>query len=126
MPLPEKVKFRGVAFEWGDETVIVPPLPMNATRDHEEKLKAVKYADPANPDTETGHKRAAVMLEAIKASLGRNYTGSEIDTDDFLNLVNFGDVYAAAIGLEVNSVTARPLGPRVKSAAEIPAASPSR
>lgn len=62
-----EVEFRGVPFEWGRHTIIVPPLDFGQTEEFAQTLDLA-----ALPDTDY-RQRISLMTVAIHAAMTRNY-----------------------------------------------------
>ena len=111
-----KVKYRGLPFEHGDEWLIIPPLPLDASREAQQAFANIKEPISELKDNEgkviraavTGEegwldKRFATMKEAIGKAILRNYPDIK-DTignyvSDFVTMQNVTKAYYAAIGI---------------------------
>lgn len=105
--MKEKVPFRGVAFEYGDSYLIVPPITIDDAEELSGDIDAAK-----NPNGEPMAQFQS-QLRVITAAIRRNYpdmTDKEIKR--FLDMDNMPFVYVAAVGLNKRA-------PKVKSLGEI-------
>lgn len=104
------VKFRGVAFEFGDDTVIVPALALGRAREKETAVIAAKMPDDI----------VNARIDAVKSALLMNYSAEETETlvAEFISYNNLNGLYLAAIGFDEDA-NGKSLGKRVKSAGEL-------
>jgi hypothetical protein len=126
----DRVKWRGVAFDYGDRVLIIPALPISEVARIDQELAALAEPLPSlkpdgTPEDTPEHKtaltqfqaaRQKIMRAAITTSLRRNYTVEQLsdeDIIDFLTYENFFDAFMAAQG------TYNKEAQRVRSAGEL-------
>jgi len=99
-----QVKYRGVAFEWGGRTLVVPNLPIGELRQLTAHIANIEtpVGTPVNGESATGLVFDRIVQDytpIVCAALNMNYPGmSEEEVLQFLALDNFAEVYRAAIG----------------------------
>jgi hypothetical protein len=106
----ENVKFRGAPFEYGDDVLIVPPLPLGLCREYQRKsLDLVpKENETVEESLAKADSRIAVMKEAITKALRRNYPEISNDTvEDFVTQENVNPAFTAAMFGTVPTNTAK-------------------
>lgn len=100
MNVPENtvVKFRGVAFEFGDVMLVVPPLSQRLLEKHAEKLDAL--TTPRTFTLKTGGVFLRDnLIEPVHDALLRNYPAiTKSEVEDFISLDNWGKLVAALMG----------------------------
>ena len=101
------VKFRGVAFEFGDSVLIVPPLSMAQLEEFSENLDKLTEQDAAgkgNFTLKTGGKLLKDNLyPPLRAALKRNYASiSDAEITDFVTMENWGKIVGALLGAVPN------------------------
>jgi hypothetical protein len=105
------VKFRGVPFEYGDDVLIVPPLPLGQSKELQKKIAELSNNLQTETKEETIAKmesRVAVIVEATTKALKRNYPDITDDiVQDFITQENLNDLFTASIMGSVPSKTAK-------------------
>jgi hypothetical protein len=96
------VKFRGVPFEYGDEILIVPALPLGQARELSERFLASTNGSVADETPQEAISKAEarihIFLEAAELALKRNYPDTTREkVEDFLTAENQYKVWSAAI-----------------------------
>lgn len=97
-----KVKWRGVAFEYGDDVIIVPPLPLDDVRDQQKKMSALMEKE-GGADGDALYEQ---MRETILLAIRLNYSEEELPDAEirkFVNMRNLPLLNAAATGMEKDS-----------------------
>lgn len=97
------VPHRGVAFENGDDFIIVPPLTTGQIRDNSDKFQMVMESTDPKPEMETTKERMNelldIKLDLILLSVKRNYPEATLeDIRDFATLENLNSLISAAFG----------------------------
>jgi hypothetical protein len=98
-----RVKHSGVAFEYGDTKLIVPPLSVKQVRGLSDTLKE---HDRMISDTDSGTLTERMMatldhkIRVVTAALSRNYPDiTEDEVSEFVTMDNSNDVFYATIGV---------------------------
>lgn len=107
------VTYRGVPFEWGNDILIVPPLPLGKSKEIQKKMAALS----ANMETETKEEsvakmdnRVAIIVEAATLALRRNYPDiTDEAIADGITQNNMNDLFSAALYGTVPTKTAKTL-----------------
>jgi hypothetical protein len=104
-----KVKYRGVAFEHGDEFLIVPPLPAGSLRELADKLTehdAVQLTSITDII-----RKVDIVVDIAYVALQRNYSDITREmVSDLVNGENYSAIIQAAIGVDRKSQKVRDPG----------------
>jgi hypothetical protein len=122
MKFPDKVVYRGCPFEYGDDVLIVPPLPLGQSKDIQKKMATLSSG---NIETETREEsiarmdsRVAIIVEATTKALKRNYPDVTDEViQDFITQENMNDLFSAALYGSVPTKTAKSV-PEAKNVLE--------
>ena len=114
MIVKEAVQFRGVPFEYGDDILIVPPLPLGVSKDLQKKMAAIAIGIQEETKEESVARmdeRIAIIIEAAGKALKRNYPDITEDTvQDFITQENMNDIFGASLYGSVPTNTAKTVG----------------
>jgi hypothetical protein len=125
LQIVDKVPYRGVAFEYRDMMLIVPPLPLDPLREQDEKLEALGEQPEAVTDGATTedkkqmnaakrkwtNERMVIFRDTILMALKRNYPDiTEEEVKDLVTMENVFDMFQAAQGFMASAKKVRSLG----------------
>ncbi len=106
---PRKVKHSGVAFEFGEEQLIVPPLTVGQVEALTPTLVEHDAIDPK--DYGDAAKRLRLRAKVIFEALKRNYPDfTEVELSEFVTAGNSDTAFLAALGNDRTSPKIRDLG----------------
>jgi len=92
----DTVRFRGVAFEYGDEYLVVPPLPLGVAKELQKEFAGIVAKKTSDEDQSDAI--VALYTKAAELALKRNYEEVTSDTvADFLTPENMIGVFRAAV-----------------------------
>ena len=123
MKIPETVEYRGVPFEFGDSTIIIPPLTTRLLEQNEDHLDALdEHMFQTNSrieknmqarkngtaeETPRGElKKLAALIKnhlvpTVQSAVRKNYTANQISDEEISELVNaenWVSVFTALLG----------------------------
>lgn len=120
------VKYRGVPFEFGDRTIIVPPLTLDDVQNFSDQMNPTQedidrlVNAPADgkvlvtPEARAkSRQRFDVMRSAVKKAVARNYSAEEFtdaDLADFLTARNINTAFDSAMGYNTPRFQVKSLG----------------
>lgn len=106
---PKRVKHSGVAFEYGDEQLIVPPLTVGQVEQLTPTLVEHDGIDAKDFNGVTA--RLVLRVKVISAALRRNYPElSDTEISEFVTGNNADLAFAAALGSDRTSPKTKNVG----------------
>lgn len=89
------VKVKGVPFQFGEQTYIIPPLSLGALEQLQEKIKQVN----GNGDA-SDFNQVSTIIDCAHAAMKRNYPEmTREDVADLVDLSNMQDVFQAVMNV---------------------------